>query len=107
MALEDQVVELKFRQKEVEQVLREQNRINQETADRFEAVERLISEQNEFLGAINVTLSKLQASFTHVMALADKWAQRVLGAGAMALILWVLFADAPLEKIKWLLGLFT
>ena len=100
MAIEDQVVELKLKQKEVERAIREHD-------ERFEVIEKLVEEQNEFLGAINVTLNKLQASFATVMSSVDKWAQRLLGAGAMALAGWVLLADAPLEKIKWILRLFT
>lgn len=107
MPIEDQVVELKFKHREVENKLTAQDKINEQTASRFENVEKLINEQNEFLASINVTLSKLQASFTSVMTLVDKWVQRIVGGAVALLIVWVVLADAPLEKIKWVMGLFS
>ena len=105
----DQIVELKIKQHNTEQrleALAEQQDATKETHDlRFEALERLVGEQNEMLGALNVTLSKLSREFTGVMQKADKWLQRTIGGVIVLAVSWALFSDDPVGKITWLIGL--
>lgn len=104
----DHIVELKLKQHNtaarVEQL--EAVRVaDKEIHDaRFDAMERIIDEQNNLLGALNVTLDKLSKSFTAVRTLFDKWLQRVVGAAIALVVVWALTTAEPFEKIQWLWG---
>lgn len=107
MSLEDNIVDIKIKQKGQDARIEKQDGVIQEIEYRVTALQRLLDEQNEFLASINVNLTKLTSQFREIMSTADKWIQRVIGGAVTMLIAWVIFGDAPLEKIKWLLGLFS
>ena len=107
MSLEDNIVDIKIKQKGQDARIEKQDGAIQEIEYRVTALQRLLDEQNEFLAEINVNLSKLTDQFRDILSRADKWIQRVIGGAVALLIAWVVFADAPADKIKWLIGLFA
>lgn len=109
MSETDQIVELKIEQHNararLDQVAQDHATLKETHEARFEAIERLLDEQNRFLGAINVTLDKLSKSFNATMAKVDTWLQRGIGALIAFSVTWVIFSDEPLSKIKWIIDL--
>ena len=102
-----EIVELKIQQHNVADRLDKQDEINKANDYRFETMQRLIDEQNEFLAGINVTLNKLKNIFETTMNKFDRWVQRVIGATVAIVIGWALFSDDPISRLQWVLGLFT
>lgn len=114
MSIEDTIVELKLKQRDHDKQFEDLESEKEDRAKaeaernkaidyRFDTMQRLIDEQNEFLASISKQLTRLSNQFQSILTKADKWVQRIIGATASILIAWVFFSDAPLDKIKWLL----